>query len=331
MISRNIIGLHALSIFLIISVLLLLGNIASAATIKVPDEYTKIQWAIDNATTGDTIEVYNGIYYENVNVNKQINLKGKGSPIVNAGGSGSAIIINADGVTIEGFIAINSNSDYYSSDAGIKVNSNNSIIIDNNANNNIHGIILQGLDDSCYDDSCASHGNNITNNSAGRIIIIRSENNNITNNTIFGGFGIVYYSKYNYIKGNTVDGGIGIGDYSSGNSIVDNTVHGKISLFQCGGSNNLSSNNLNGDISVYRSDASIYNNIFDSGNIMLQRSSSADIVGNRLNSGEIFLSGPFVHADIIDNVINSNVTGISIDTKSIAIITGNTVNQKAVP
>jgi len=39
-----------------------------------PGNYTKIQDAIDNATSGDTVFVYNGVYYENVIVNKTINL-----------------------------------------------------------------------------------------------------------------------------------------------------------------------------------------------------------------------------------------------------------------
>ena len=64
---------------------LLLGNGASAATITVPIDYAKIQWAIDNATAGDTIEVHSGTYYENVNVTKQLILRGIGNPVVDAG------------------------------------------------------------------------------------------------------------------------------------------------------------------------------------------------------------------------------------------------------
>ncbi|KAA0009241.1 MAG: hypothetical protein FE036_00850, partial [Thermoplasmata archaeon] len=36
-----------------------------------PNNYTKIQDAIDNASNGDTIKVYNGIYKENVVINKE--------------------------------------------------------------------------------------------------------------------------------------------------------------------------------------------------------------------------------------------------------------------
>jgi pectin methylesterase-like acyl-CoA thioesterase len=45
-------------------------GVASASTIYVPDDYAKIQWAVDNATVRSTIIVRDGTYTENVDVNK---------------------------------------------------------------------------------------------------------------------------------------------------------------------------------------------------------------------------------------------------------------------
>jgi len=73
--------------------------LASAKTIYVPDNYAKIQWAVDNATAGDTIIVRDGTYYENVIVNKQLTIKsenGSANCIVDGGGSGNGITLNAD-------------------------------------------------------------------------------------------------------------------------------------------------------------------------------------------------------------------------------------------
>jgi hypothetical protein len=42
----------------------------SSNTYYAPDGYAKIQWAVDNASVGDTIIVRDGTYIENVDVNK---------------------------------------------------------------------------------------------------------------------------------------------------------------------------------------------------------------------------------------------------------------------
>lgn len=47
----------------------------ASKTIYMPDSYTKIQWAVDNATAGDTIIVRDDTYSENVKVNKRLTIK----------------------------------------------------------------------------------------------------------------------------------------------------------------------------------------------------------------------------------------------------------------
>jgi len=71
-----------------------------------------IQEGIDNATIGDTVYVYNGTYFENVIINKTINLTGeyKKSTIIDGGGSGKTIYIDADLVNITRFTIRNNNS-----------------------------------------------------------------------------------------------------------------------------------------------------------------------------------------------------------------------------
>jgi nitrous oxidase accessory protein len=54
---------------------------ASAATVYVPDDYAKIQWAIDNATAGDAIIVRDGTYSENVDVNKRLTIKSENGSV----------------------------------------------------------------------------------------------------------------------------------------------------------------------------------------------------------------------------------------------------------
>ena len=65
----------------------ILGS-AYAATVSVYPG-SSIQAAIYTAKSGDIIEVHSGVYYEHVNVNRRITLRGIGMPILDATASGS--------------------------------------------------------------------------------------------------------------------------------------------------------------------------------------------------------------------------------------------------
>ncbi|VVB97306.1 Periplasmic copper-binding protein (NosD) [uncultured archaeon] len=112
-------------------------------------DYNKIQDAINNAGDGYTILVSGGVtytltYYENVNVNKSVKLKGidngKGMPVVNASKKGSTVTLNASNSTIEGFTIVSSGS--LSGNAGIRVNSKNNTIRNNTVMKNNYGIYM---------------------------------------------------------------------------------------------------------------------------------------------------------------------------------------------
>lgn len=78
--------------FGILALILSLAGSAGAATWTVDDsggaDYTKIQSAIDNASAGDTIYVYSGIYYENIVINKGIFLQGERADVTTIDGRG---------------------------------------------------------------------------------------------------------------------------------------------------------------------------------------------------------------------------------------------------
>jgi len=102
-----------------------------SVTIKVPNDYTSIQKAIDNASAGDTILVSSGTYYEHIIIDKSINLIGEGEKNTKIDGNNTeyehVININVDNVNISGFSIVNAG---YSS-GGIRFNEVSSIIIDN--------------------------------------------------------------------------------------------------------------------------------------------------------------------------------------------------------
>jgi len=85
-----------------------------------PENYTRIQDAINNASDGDTIFVYPGTYYEHLVINKSIFLCGQqvNSTIIDGGGNGTVVIIKAT-ATVSGF-TIQHSGQVLTYDAGIR-------------------------------------------------------------------------------------------------------------------------------------------------------------------------------------------------------------------
>jgi len=96
-----------LMLILLVSASVLSFNIhqVKAGTITVPDDYPTIQEAISNANIGDTIFVRNGTYYENVVVNKPLNLKGESreNTTIDWEGAEHTVEVIADNVSISNF------------------------------------------------------------------------------------------------------------------------------------------------------------------------------------------------------------------------------------
>ncbi len=100
-----------------------------------------IQEGIDNSSEGSTIFVLNGIYYENVIIDKKINLIGenKDSTTIDGMQKSDTVHIKSEKVFITGFTITNSSRiNWY--DAGIRLNSSNIEIKNNIIKNNMLGV-----------------------------------------------------------------------------------------------------------------------------------------------------------------------------------------------
>ena len=110
-------------------------------------KYSSIQNAIDEANEHEIIRVKKGIYYEQLQINKTIDLIGENTntTILDGNQSGSVVIINADNVTLSGFTIRNSGTkqSYYDMDAGIEIYSNNTKISNCTCENNIVGLQIK--------------------------------------------------------------------------------------------------------------------------------------------------------------------------------------------
>jgi len=263
-------------VFLAVAVCVMSAGAGGAAVITVDDsggaDFTSIQAAVYAAAVGDTIEVRSGTYVENVDVRKQLTLRGidtgAGMPVVDAFDKGDAITLRyANGITLEGFVTTNASSYkrgiylYDSNDNTLSGNyamnnkvgigllvSNNNTLTGNTGTNNYIGIHLY-----CSDNNFVSD-NNLTNSYYG-IEVGTSSNNNmlisndVTNNTY--GIHITVANQHstssnNMLNGNNVvNNKFGIVLDSSNNALHGNNVtNNEWAIFLRSNNNTLDNNNF---------------------------------------------------------------------------------------
>ena len=186
-----------------------------------PNNYTKIQDAIDNASDEDTVYVYNGTYNEvNISIRKSIFLLGedKYSTIIDANLSGNCIVIFSDNVTVRGFTVRNAGFPY---GAGIAIYSHNTTICDNIiTNNNLSGIDIFGSNNNNISYNIISNSfNGILGGCSSNQIII---GNKITDNKRGISF---WYASFIVIKHNDISSNNGYGiefNWVTNSSIIQN-------------------------------------------------------------------------------------------------------------
>jgi len=177
-----------------------------------PGNYTKIQDAIDNANAGDSVFVYDDSspYYENIIINKTINLTGENRDTTIIDGRGENVVwIHANNLSISGFTI-------QTGRYGIRLMSSYSLIFENTITyNGLDGIYM-------INSSYNTISNNLIQFNHYGIYIYRSQSapgscfyNNIINNTIsnnsYQGIQVSLHHKYNNIIGNTITNNKGCG------------------------------------------------------------------------------------------------------------------------
>lgn len=101
---RTIIVIPVLIFLTAFYVVVLLDFKSETRKIVVPNDYSTIQAAIDNASDGDEILVKNGTYHENLIIDKAISLTGEDNNSTVIQGNGNAtILVRHDSVDIKGF------------------------------------------------------------------------------------------------------------------------------------------------------------------------------------------------------------------------------------
>jgi parallel beta-helix repeat protein len=192
-----------------------------------PGNYSRIQDAIDNASDGDTIFVYeySSPYSEHVIIPRSITLTGenKTTTIIDGNGNGTVVLLNKSSsfVTIQGFTITHG---FY----GVIIESNNNTVFRNTISNNEYGVYLnypRSNHNTIAENIIAS------NYREGIEVNQDSHNNTILRNTIASninsGITLYYGCLNNNIKNNTIQNnsvGIRLYEICMFNTIIGNIL-----------------------------------------------------------------------------------------------------------
>lgn len=277
--------------------------------------YSTIQGAITDANPNNRIAVGRGIYNEHIQITTPVTLLGENSSstTIDGGGRYNVVELFADEISLQNFTIRNGGE--LIDEAGIFIDSNNTLIANNVITNNNDGIFLPTV---------SNHNiftNTIINNRIG-VYLSSSINNIISGNTVSGNYKhgiIIHDSDNNSILGNKLysNGDVGISLSSSNDNILFDNI--------------LNSNN-NCDIYISGSLNNILSgNIIALSNIGINLYIGADgntISNNNITSNSYGIYFRLSNSNIIsDNMITSNGFGLYIyDHSNNNEISGNTIN-----
>ncbi len=337
--------MKSLTLAAVLAIAVLLATpVAKTATFYVPDDYTQIQQALDSASSGDTIIVRSGIYFETIDFRgKAVVLQSESGPqstTINGDSSGSVFLfMNGEdsGSVVDGFKVTGGTGILYQSETAggaffCQTSSpciRNNIIVGNAAQN--------GSAVACVESAAPSIENNQVNNNIGSgtsVLYADQSSPVITGNEIRfnNGSGIILSNSDNVvITSNDVSQNLHSGikiigdeqDPATGHLVSTNTVIGnsKHGIELCYVDDSTFSGNTSSD------------NLQDQG-IFLQYSNGNAVSGNTCNGNKrqgIVLAYS-CNNTIEDNTCNSNLDdGMPIWFFSHGnIVRNNTCNDNAV-
>jgi len=215
---------------------------------EIKTEFSSIQEAIDTTFEGDTVYIYGGEYYEDILINKSVNLEGKSlngyDPVIignvtiaaNNVTLSNLYIRNGSGIRIAGYVNILAGDAAVYKNITIKNNviENNSgygiyskwtyniNIINNVIKNNNGGIFIQYVNDSIIQE------NTIINNFEDGIYLGYSRENSINKNNIEDndyGLHCNFWAHKNIIHENTFNKNQNYGIYINDSESINNEIY----------------------------------------------------------------------------------------------------------
>jgi nitrous oxidase accessory protein len=170
--------------------------------------YPKLQDLVDAAEPGAIIVPPPGTYAGPVTLDKSITIDGKGKVTIDAGGKGSVVYIETDGVSLQGLRLTNSGESYNDIDSGVQVRGNFNVLKDLVIDDCLFGIDLGQAEHNIIKRNRISSKPFDLGLRGDSIRLWYSFHNKITDNVIRNSRDmVVWYSRDNLIARNDARGG----------------------------------------------------------------------------------------------------------------------------
>ncbi len=282
--------------------------------------YQNITSALVNASTGDKIYVYSGVYVENPVLNKSVSLVGQGkdSTIIDGNRTGDVLRITADDACITGFTI--KQSGLASEFCGIAISTSRGVNISHNIiRDNYYGVKLD------YSDNNTLMHNQVFNNTYG-ITVGASAGNLISENAVF----------LNTYTGISCANSINITIASNNISANDLGIVLLISTNNTLMANDLHSNNVAG-IYTFNSTGNLVvdNSLFSNKDfgIWMSDSKSNYVEENRINSNDrfgVYLTNSTANIIWKNSYAANKQFGIRLDESPNNTVASNTITETGV-
>ncbi|MHB1427057.1 MAG: nitrous oxide reductase family maturation protein NosD, partial [Gemmataceae bacterium] len=212
---------------------LLVSPARSATLVVTPQDAAKaLDQALEKAAPGDTIVLRGGVHRGPVLLRKSIRLVGEEGAVLDGGGCGTVVQLEAPGIQLKGLTIRNSGDLLANEDAGVLVAAPGVHVEENRFEDVLFGVYLRQARDSVVRGN-RFHGKALPVPRRGDLIRLwYSDGATVEDNRVRGGRDVVlWFSNHLTIRGNTVEGGrYGVhfmychDALVTGNRLTDNSV-----------------------------------------------------------------------------------------------------------